>query len=270
MNILSKKVTVSYLFKLLLVSTGLVFSANAYTVSSTDVAVSAASDFAGTVAGATLETQLKTYLYCNQGDGSGAQLCSMAIYVPVSLDGAISRTKQSKIVLDITAINSTVTNATGEAFATPLIAGGEIDTFGTLTGSNWDHTPSRVLPGAAGGMSLANNSSLASADILVVATNSAEVKQLRFDNTICFDGDANADFTYNTGTSTLTSQHASPATVLIGRAAGNHPAYLLSAASPEFNRDTIGMAAQFTIAYTQTVTSNTVAAHAGGCDGTDQ
>lgn len=263
MNILSKKVTVSYLFKLLLVSAGLAMAPyQVYGLTSTNTAVSAASDFTGTIAGADLSAKMKTYLYCN--DASGAQKCSLAMYIPAAIDGSISPTKRSSVVLAITSIASTTTGASHQSFVVDTLASGaELEAWTTLS-DTYDFSITNTMPGDTVLTNVSANS-LAAADKLEKPTTAAETKQLTFDPKVCFTGSNNADFLWNTTASTLASLHDGTATVTASRVADNHPAFLLSLGSAEFDRDTIGGATNFTIGYTVTVTANSLTDHAAGC-----
>jgi len=266
MNILSKKVTVSYLFKLLLVSAGLVLWPSAVFAGTSTADVSAASDFTGTIAGSDLASKVKTYLYCNAT--SGDQKCSMAVYVPVSVDGSISPTLRSSVTLAITSIASNTTSALSESIAlSTLGAGTQLLAWTTLSSdSDWDFSLDNTMPGDGGGaMNNTNLSSLAAGDILVKPSNADAVKQLTFDDKVCFSGSSNADYKYVAVGDALTSQHVTPVSVTTTRVATDHVAFLLSKASAEFDRDTIGSAKNFTIVYTQTVLANSITADATDC-----
>jgi len=265
MNILSKKVTVSYLFKLLLVSAGLVLWPSAVFAGTSTADVSAASDFTGTIAGSDLASKVKTYLYCNAT--SGDQKCSMAVYVPVSVDGSISPTLRSSVTLAITSIASNTTSALSESIALSTLGAGTqlLAWTGLSSASDWDFSLTNTMPGdGAGAMNNVNASSLASGDILVKPTNAGEVKQLTFDDKVCFNGNSAADYNYTTA-DVLTSHHPSAVSVTTTRAATDHVAFLLSKASAEFDRDTIGSAKNFTIIYSQTVLANSITTDAADC-----
>ena len=260
MNILSKKVTVSYLFKLLLVSAGLAMAPyQVYGLTNT-ANVDGASDFTGTIAGADLSAKMKTYLYCN--DASGAQKCSLAMYIPAAVDGNISPTRRSSVEITITGISSTTTNATHEAVGVSTLGDAtQLTAWTGLTGTYDSLT--NTLPGDTV-MANTNANSLSATDVVTTPTDSTTTKALVFDPKVCFSGDSNADYLYTIG-STLASQHADPKTVTENRVGANHPAFLLSKASAEFDRINIGAAKNFTIAYTVTVTANSLTGHATGC-----